>query len=112
MALFTLNTGCRDPEVCSLRWEWELAIPQLDTSVFIIPGAFVKNGDERLVVLNRIAGSVCSTSDQENAARDCHLRQSPAAREPNPSRARRHHTGAIEHSYWIMMSWLATAHFP
>jgi integrase len=27
-------------------------------SVFIIPGTFVKNGDERLVVLNRIAKSV------------------------------------------------------
>ena len=38
MALFTVNTGCRDQEVCSLRWEWELAIPQLETSVFIIPG--------------------------------------------------------------------------
>ncbi len=28
------------------------------TSVFIIPGALVKNGDDRLVVLNRIAKSV------------------------------------------------------
>ncbi len=58
MALFKVNTGCRDQEVCSLRWEWELAIPQLETSVFIIPGTFVKNGNERLVVLNRIAKSV------------------------------------------------------
>ena len=39
-------------------WEWELAIPQLEASVFIVPGTFVKNGDERLVVLNRIAKSV------------------------------------------------------
>ena len=30
MALFKVNTGCRDQEVCSLRWEWELAIPQLE----------------------------------------------------------------------------------
>jgi integrase-like protein len=58
MALLTVNTGCRDQKVCSLRWEWELATPQLETSVFIIPGTFVKNGDERLVVLNRIAKSV------------------------------------------------------
>jgi len=27
-------------------------VPELDTSVFIIPGDRVKNGDERLVVLN------------------------------------------------------------
>jgi integrase len=58
MALFAVNTGCRDQEVCNLRWNWEVAIPELGTSVFIIPGIRVKNGDERLVVLNRIAESV------------------------------------------------------
>jgi integrase len=58
MALFAVNTGCRDSEICSLSWEWEVVLPELNTSVFIIPGARVKNGDERLVVLNRIANSV------------------------------------------------------
>ncbi|MBI2802686.1 MAG: tyrosine-type recombinase/integrase [Gammaproteobacteria bacterium] len=58
MALFAVNTGCRDAEICNLRWAWEVKLPMLNTSVFIIPGNFVKNGDERLVVLNRIAGSV------------------------------------------------------
>src|SRR5215467_1949693 len=58
MALFAVNTGCRDQEICSLRWEWEVSVPQLGTSVFIVPGERVKNGDERLVVLNRIAKSV------------------------------------------------------
>lgn len=58
MALFAVNTGCRDQEVCSLRWEWEVAVSQLDTTVFIIPSGWVKNGDERLVVPNRLARSV------------------------------------------------------
>jgi integrase len=58
MALFAVNTGCRDQEVCSLRWEWEVKVPELGTSVFIIPGQRVKNGDDRLVVLNAIAASV------------------------------------------------------
>jgi integrase len=58
MALFAVNTGCRDQEICSLRWDWEVAVPQVGTSVFIIPGTCIKNGDERLVVLNRIAKSV------------------------------------------------------
>ena len=58
MALFAVNTGCRDGEICGLRWDWEVAVPELDTSVFIIPGACVKNGHERVVVLNRIAASV------------------------------------------------------
>jgi integrase len=58
MALFAVNTGCRDGEMCGLRWEWEVAVPQLGTSVFIIPGRRVKNGEDRLVVLNRVARSV------------------------------------------------------
>lgn len=58
MALFKVNTGCRDGEVCNLRWEWECLVPELDTSVFIVPGEFVKNKQDRLIVLNRIAKSV------------------------------------------------------
>ncbi len=33
-------------------------MPELNTSVFIVPGELVKNGDDRLVVLNRVALSV------------------------------------------------------
>jgi integrase len=58
MVLFKVNTGCREQEVCSLRWEWEIDVPELDTSVFLIPEERVKNGEERLVVLNRVAKSV------------------------------------------------------
>jgi integrase len=55
MALFKVNTGCRDQEVCSLRWEWEVPVPEMGISVFIIPAGRVKNRQDRLVVLNRIA---------------------------------------------------------
>lgn len=63
MALFKVNTGCREQEVCKLRWDWEISVPELGTSVFLIPFDFggrhersgVKNGDERLVVLNKVA---------------------------------------------------------
>lgn len=58
MALFAVNTGCRDKEVCGLEWEWEIEVPALNTSVFILPEALVKNGEERLVVLNDIAMGV------------------------------------------------------
>ncbi len=58
MCLFKVNTGCREQEVCGLRWEWEVQVPELQTSVFIIPGARVKNREDRLVVLNRIGRSV------------------------------------------------------
>lgn len=66
MALYKVNTGCREQEVCKLRWEWEIAVPELGTSVFLIPAEFggrreqsgVKNRDERLVVLNDVARRV------------------------------------------------------
>ena len=58
MALFKVNTGTREHEVCSLRWDWEVRIPELETSVFIIPADHVKNGAERYVVLNRMVKAV------------------------------------------------------
>jgi integrase len=58
MALFKVNTGCREAEVCSMRWEWEEQIPHLHTSVFVIPAHRVKNREERLVVLNSTARAV------------------------------------------------------
>ena len=58
MALFKVNTGCREEEVCGLRWDYEVKVPELETSVFIIPGDKVKNAQDRLVVLNRVARSV------------------------------------------------------
>lgn len=69
MALFAINTGCRDGEICKLRWEWELKLQSMNASVFIIPGSFVKNGDERLVVLNRIAMSVVKSKHGKHATR-------------------------------------------
>ncbi len=58
MALFKVNTGLREQEVVRLQWDWEIPVPELGTAVFLIPRRMTKNGEERLVVLNRIAASV------------------------------------------------------
>jgi integrase len=58
MALFTVNTGCRDHEVCSLRWDWEYEIPGLDATVFVVPGEHVKNKQKKVVVVNSAAQTV------------------------------------------------------
>lgn len=66
MALYKMNSGCREQEVCRLCWEWEIKVPELSTSVFLIPLDFggrrphsgVKNREDRLVVLNDVAKSV------------------------------------------------------
>jgi integrase len=80
MALFAVNTGCRDQEVCKLRWEWEVRVPELGTSVFIIPGRYVKNADDRLVALNRTAKSVVETQRGQHAAHVFAYRGKPTAR--------------------------------
>lgn len=58
MAMFKVNTGCREEEVCALEWAWEIKVPELTTSVFVVPGDRVKNEEDRLVVLNGVARSV------------------------------------------------------
>jgi len=58
MALFKVNTGCREQEVCSLSWAWEKHVPELNTSIFVIPADIVKNGMQRVVILNSVAKSV------------------------------------------------------
>jgi integrase len=63
MALFDVNTGLRDQELCNLQWNWEQRVPELDTSeikrsVFVLPTTGVKNRQARVVILNDIAQSV------------------------------------------------------
>jgi integrase len=69
MVLFKVNTGCREQEVCKLQWDWEVEVPELGTTIFVIPANFggreaskgVKNGEDRVVVMNRVARSVIET---------------------------------------------------
>ena len=63
MSLFILNTGVRDDVVCSLRWEWEIYIPELGCSVFEVPRENVKGRKRtRLVVCNSVAQSVIESA--------------------------------------------------
>lgn len=59
MALFVLNTGVRDNVACSLRWDWEIPVPELGCSVFEVPARHVKGRKRaRVVVCNAVAQSV------------------------------------------------------
>jgi integrase len=58
MALFAVNTGLRQGELVGLRWLWEVPVPELAASVFVLPEEATKNGDERVLVLNDIARRV------------------------------------------------------
>ena len=59
MVLFDLNTGVRDEVVCGLKWEWEIAVPELGISVFEIPRESVKGRKRsRVLVCNTVAQSI------------------------------------------------------
>ncbi|WP_165795069.1 tyrosine-type recombinase/integrase [Solimicrobium silvestre] len=58
MALFAVNTGLRDDNVCGLKWDWERYIPELKRSVFIIPAAEFKGNRQHVAILNDVAWKV------------------------------------------------------
>lgn len=66
MALFKVNTGLRQAEVANLRWEWEVDIPELGASIFVIPREHTKLELDRYVVLNRIARSIVDSRRGEH----------------------------------------------
>ncbi|MBA3661007.1 MAG: site-specific integrase [Gammaproteobacteria bacterium] len=84
MALFAVNTGCRDKEICRLKWEWELTVPIVEIqSVFIIPGSLTKNGEDRLIVLNRTARLVLERQRNNGSCFVFTYRQKPITRMMN-----------------------------
>ncbi|HEY2463310.1 MAG TPA: tyrosine-type recombinase/integrase [Steroidobacteraceae bacterium] len=91
MALFKVNTGTREQEVCGLKWSHEVKVPELDTSVFLVPAERVKNGEERLVVLNRVARSVIDSLRGKHA--EFVFVQEFAKQEPRP-------VGAMNNTAW------------
>ena len=59
LALFDLNTGLRDEPLCNLRWDWEVPLPDLGFSVFVVPKRYVKGRkQDRVVVCNSVAQSI------------------------------------------------------
>jgi len=58
MALFDINTGLRDENVVGLRWNWEVPVPQIGRSIFIIPPEEYKTKVAHVVILNDVAWSI------------------------------------------------------
>ena len=79
MAMFKVNTGTREQEVCQLRWDWEIEVPELGTSVFLVPAEIVKNKEDRLVILNRVAKSVIDAERGKHPSRVFTFRDGPIA---------------------------------
>jgi integrase len=67
MALFIVNTGLRDAEICGLRWEWEVKLQGLEGTGFILPAGRFKSREEGLVLLNRIAQNIVESQRGKHA---------------------------------------------
>jgi len=48
----------RDSNVCGLEWTWEVAVPELGRSVFVIPPEAFKTERPHVVTLNDVAWSI------------------------------------------------------
>lgn len=58
MVLFAVNTGLRDSNVCKLQWTWEVPVPEIGRSVFLIPPEAFKSKRPYVVILNDAAWSI------------------------------------------------------
>lgn len=58
MLVFSLNTGARDENVCGLRWDWEVKVPELKRSVFVIPPEHYKTNRKHVLILNDTAWNI------------------------------------------------------
>jgi len=69
MALFNVNTGLRDDNVCGLRWAWERPIPEVGRSVFLIPPDDYKTDVAHVAIMNDAAWRIIESQRSVRAAR-------------------------------------------
>ena len=65
--LFALNTGARDDNVCGLQWKWEVPVPELKRSVFVVPAAELKGKRDHVLILNDAAWSIVEACRGQHA---------------------------------------------
>ncbi len=69
MSLFGINTGLRDDNICGLRWDWEVPIPEVGRSVFIVHKGEFKTDVEHVLILNDAAWSIVESQRALRAQR-------------------------------------------
>ena len=60
IVLFALNTGCRDQEMCRLKWS------EYQDGLFVLSGERTKNGEERIVPLNSVARNLINSLPRDS----------------------------------------------
>jgi len=90
-ALFAVNTGLRESNVCGLQWTWEVRVPEVARSVFVIPPEAFKSKRAHVAILNDVAWSVIEEQRGKHPIWVFPHRQGPVASMNNTAwqRARR-----------------------
>lgn len=99
MALFVLNSGVRDDVACSLRWEWEIKVPEMGISVFEVPASNVKGRKRsRLLVCNAVAQSVIeAVRGQHDEFVFVYQR---LKKDGSPGKGKPHRVGSMNNTAW------------
>lgn len=66
MVLFAVNTGLRNRNVCRLQWSWEVPVPEVGRSVFVIPPESFKGKRAHVVILNDAAWSIVQSQRRKH----------------------------------------------
>ncbi len=96
MALFAVNTGCRDHEICRLRWTQEHPLLQLGVSVFVLSDTDTKNGEERVIPLNRVTRSVIEDCRNQHPEFVFTYKGNPTERMNNSAWRKARHTVGLD----------------
>lgn len=99
MTLFGLNTGLRDENICGLRWAWEVPVPEVKRSVFIVPAAEFKTDVDHVLILNDAAWRIV---EQQREARKIRMEELGAEEDAHPYvfTYKDHRVGAMNNSAW------------
>jgi integrase len=91
MALFAVNTGLRDANLCGLQWSWEVPVAELARSVFVVPAEAFKSRRPHVVILNDAAWSIIEAQRGKHSQAVFSFRGKPIKRMNNTAwkRARR-----------------------
>jgi integrase len=91
MALFAVNTGLRDSNLCGLQWSWEVPVAELARSVFVVPAEAFKSRRPHVVILNDAAWSIIEAQRGKHSQSVFSFRGKPIKRMNNTAwkRARR-----------------------
>lgn len=99
--IFAVNTGLRSREQAKLRWSWEVPVPELNTSVFLVPAELRRKSYKPLVlVLNSICRKLIDAQRGTHETHVWHYRGKPYSEMLTPAFERSRNKAGLEQITW------------